>query len=547
MKKYLCTSALSICCSLFCFSQNFIDSNLPIVVFNTGGKTIDSAYYPTVVISMGIIDNGMGNRNHLSDPFTYTGNIQIKTHGNSTMWYPKKSWNITTVNSSNQNLDISLMGMPKEHDWVFKASYEDKSFVRDEVAFKIFTGMGHYASRLKYFELVVDGNYRGLYQAEEKIKRGKERVNVSKLKANDLSGDSLSGGYLVSIDRLKIGDQGWTSQYPSNATNDSANIYLYDYPKPDSMPQVQKDYIHHLFDKFETVVQSSYWNNADSGYVKYINDTSFIDKFLIEEISRNTDGYRLKAWFYKNKDSKGDGKIHAGPIWDYAIGWGNCAFSGGDNPWWWQYQENYYQNFIPFWWRKILTDNNFQNKLQCRYRYLRSNILNQSYLYANIDSFATYLNEAQIRNFQRWPIMGQNVFPNPQPPSPDYAGEISRLKWWINERINWFDTYIPGMCSNATIVNNSPNSTAINVYPNPFTNNFNVAYRVSPEYCNDGKAQVVIELFNILGDRVSLWFTDRATGAYAEELSELQIPPGMYTMKLSINNKTFSKKIVKTE
>ncbi len=525
-------------------AQNFTDSNLPIILFSTSGHNIDAEYSPTYIIWMGVIDNGIGQRNHVNDPFKYTGLIKIHTHGNSTMWLPKKAWNVTTINPAHDNLDTTLLGLPSEHDWVFKASYQDKTFLRDEVSFKIFKEMGHYASRIHYFELVVDGDYRGVYQLEEKIKHDKNRVNIAKLKPTDISGDDLTGGYIVSIDRLKPGDQGWTSLYPSNTAQDSGNTYVYDYPKPDSMPQVQKDYIHHLFDKFETVMQGSNWNNPDSGYAKYINIESFVDKFLIEELSRNTDGYRLKDFFYKNKDSKGDGRIHAGPVWDYDIAWDNCSYSGGANPYWWQYPLGYQQNFIPFWWRKLLTDDNFKNAIKCRYQLLRLTTLSKTYLYANIDSFAVYLNESQQRNFQRWPIMGQPVYPNPTPPSPDYTSEIGRLKWWISERLNWLDAYMPGTCITTGTEDPAP-LAAVEVYPNPFAQDIRLFYSVYPG--SSGKAKVNVELVNMVGEVVLDQTDEKDHGRYEEDIPAVRLPAGVYTLKLTVDHASVTKKIIKVD
>src|SRR5438874_2306239 len=120
MKKYLFTSALCVTFCSFCFPQNFTDSNLPIIVLSAGSSQhIDDPYTPAYIIWMGVIDNPTG-RNRLGDPYTYTGLIKIKVHGNSTQWFPKKAWNVTTVNSAIKSMDTTLLGLPSEHDWVFK-------------------------------------------------------------------------------------------------------------------------------------------------------------------------------------------------------------------------------------------------------------------------------------------------------------------------------------------------------------------------------------------------------------------------------------------
>ncbi len=202
MKKKLLLSAII---SLFlfrissnAFSQTFSSSNLPIVVINTSGQPIDNVNNNKYVVWMGIIDNGIGNRNNLSDPFNgYSGNVEIQLHGSSTLYLPKKSYGITTLDASKQKKDVSIFGFPIEHDWVLKGLYQDKTFLRDDLVFKMFIEMGHYSSHSKFFELVVDGDYRGVYEAEEKVKRDSSRVNISKLKLTDIMGDKLTGGYII--------------------------------------------------------------------------------------------------------------------------------------------------------------------------------------------------------------------------------------------------------------------------------------------------------------------------------------------------------------
>jgi hypothetical protein len=154
-------------------SQTFSDSNLPIVVINTFGQDLDGAWLD-IIVDMGVIDNGPGQRNHLTDPFNnFNGKVEIRLQGSSTTQLPKKSYRVTTLGPNMQKTNVPLMGLPPEEDWIFKALYQDKSFLRDEVAFNMFNQMGHYASKVRFFELVVNGDYRGVYELEEKIKHDK--------------------------------------------------------------------------------------------------------------------------------------------------------------------------------------------------------------------------------------------------------------------------------------------------------------------------------------------------------------------------------------
>lgn len=538
MKKYILFLGIN-CFHLFkVHSQNFSSSNLPIVLINTGGQYIDTAYQ-TFIVWMGIIDNGPGNRNYITDPpNNFNGDIEIELHGSSSLWFPKKSYKITTLNSAHQHINMPLLGMPEEEDWIFNAPYQDKTFLRDPLAFRIFNQMGHYSSRGKFFELVINGDYKGVYEMQEKIKRNQFRVDISKLKNTEISGDDLTGGYIIKLDKWLPGEEGWYSNYNSNLTNDSANYFLYHYPKADSLVQVQKDYIKNHFHHFENVLRSSYFSDPDSGYRKYIDVPSFIDFFITNEISKNVDGYRTSTFLYKDRDSKG-GKLHCGPLWDFDLAWDNASYNGGHNTYGWQYQYFPYDWFVPFWWWQLMSDNSFKNELKCRYQSLRTTTLSYNSLYQYIDSMALYLDESQARNFTKWPILGQAIYPNPNPVPTSYTGEISVLKNWLWQRLVWLDSNMPGTCD-VGIASNDSQQNSIHTFPNPFMNTFNINYNI------DTNTNIKIELLNTLGDELQIVFEgNKSKGNYEEEVSAQQLPAGIYIVKLSLDKQVYYQKMIK--
>lgn len=539
-KKLLFIFSYVLCIGISSSAQNFTDSNLPIVVINTYGQLIDTAYLPQKV-GMGIIDNGMGNRNYLFNPYNnFLGDVELKLRGTSSLGFPKKSYKVTTLDSLDQKANVSLLGMPAENDWVLKGIYPDKTLFRDELSFWIYTQMGHYSSRSRFFELVVDSTYKGVYCMLEKIKRDKFRVDISGLLPTDTSGDNLTGGYIIKVDKFVPGEEGWFSNYPSNATHDSANYFLFEYPKPDSMLPVQKDYIKGFFDKFENTLASAWWNNVDSGYSKYINVPSFIDNFIINEVSRNVDGYRSSSFFYKDKDTKGDGKLHSGPVWDFDIAWNNCYYNGGNNPTGWQYQQFAYDHFVPFWWWQMMSDTGFTKQLKCRYMELRETILSGNKLFQHIDSIAAYLNESQARNFTKWPILGQYVEPNPSPIPETYEEEIGSLKNFIIQRLAWLDANMPGACPSITVPESIVEENSIHTFPNPFVSNFYISYRLP----QDGK--VKISVMNMIGEEVALLYSgEKTAGSYYEEFSTTRLPVGAYLVRLNADNMVAYQKLVK--
>jgi subtilisin-like proprotein convertase family protein len=444
---------------------NFQSSNLPIVKINTNGQTIPDD--PKITARMEIIDNGPGIRNYLSDTAAYSGFIGIERRGSSSQGFPKLSYGVETRDSAGNNLNVSLLGMPAENDWILNANYTDKSLMRNVITYELSRSMGYYATRSRYCELFLNGAYRGVYIFSEKIKRDNDRLDMANLTPNDTVGDELTGGYLLKIDKTTGSSTGgWTTLFPPPNGGPLPSIQ-YEDPDGNQLLPVQQQYIKAYCDSFETALQGPAFTNPATGYRNFIELNSWIDYFLLTELSKNVDGYRISTFFYKEKDSDG-GKLRMGPVWDYDIAWGNADYFGGDNPSGYAYQfpSNTDGNQVPFWWSRLNQDPFFRNAVRCRWNQLRSNLLSTANLHAWIDSVAFYLDEGQTRNFQQWPILGVYVWPNPSPIPPDYPGVIQELKNWISNRATWMDANLPGVCSGAGL-DDMITMNNVYAYPNP--------------------------------------------------------------------------------
>ena len=127
---------------------------------------------PKVPARMGLIDNGEGVRNNLSDPFNaYDGAIGIELRGSSSMFFPKKSYTVETRDDQGKDRDVELLGLPEEEDWVLHGPYSDKSLMRNVLTYELARRLGSYASRTRFVEVVLNGGYVGVYVLMEKIKR----------------------------------------------------------------------------------------------------------------------------------------------------------------------------------------------------------------------------------------------------------------------------------------------------------------------------------------------------------------------------------------
>ncbi|MCK5076296.1 MAG: CotH kinase family protein, partial [Calditrichia bacterium] len=447
MKLYLFILISFITISQLIAQVNFTSSNLPILVINTNGQEIPDE--PKIEADLGIIYNGNGVRNYITDPFNnYNGKIGIELRGSSSQSYPKKQYAMETRDISGENLNVSLLGMPEENDWVLYAPYSDKSLMRNVLSYKMANDLGWYASRTRYCELVLNGDYRGVYVLMEKIKRDNNRVDIKKLDPEDIAGNNLTGGYIIKIDKLE-GEEtdGWHSDFPPYPGAWQQIYYQYHYPKGSSIVWQQQNYIQNYIFQFESMMDGENYTHLFNGYYDFINFNSFVDFFILNEIGKNIDGYRLSTFLYKDRDSEG-GELHIGPIWDYNLAFGNVDFYDGSNIQNWQVDFNISSdmNQIPFWWGKLMDDPVFLNKIVSRWFELRADILNTNSILNFIDEVADSLEESQTRNFIRWPILGHYVWPN------DYIGdtyndEVLYLKTWLFSRLYWIDNTFPEIYS----------------------------------------------------------------------------------------------------
>ena len=336
----------------------------------------------------------------------YDGPIGIKLRGNSSLGFNQKKYTIELRDQQGREVDAPLLGMPAHSDWVLLAPYLDVSAVRDPLAFQLWRDMGHWAPRTRIVELTLNGEYRGIYILSEAIKRGADRVNIAKLKKNDVAGRDLTGGYLLRIDTFNDDDATFTSKVPGigegNMTSDV--IWSCIYPKKKKLQPEQLAYIQHYVDTVEQVIQSEGFADPLTGYARYIDVPSFVDYFIHTELSLNVDGYKRSAYFYKEKqnaDGTG-GKLVAGPVWDYNLAYGNANFANADNPEAWCY-EGASNNPTPALWQRLLQDPAFRKAVKVRYKALRKGALSNKAINAYIDRHARLMAPCTSRHFEKYP------------------------------------------------------------------------------------------------------------------------------------------------
>ena len=410
---------------------NYTESNLPIISINTYGEDIPDE--PRIDAYMGIINNNSGT-NNINDPFNdYNGKITIEKRGNSSQEQEKPPYRFETVDNNGENNNVKLLGLPEENDWILYAPWSDKSLLRNVLIYSLSNEMGRYAPRSKFVELYLNNEYRGVYVLMEKIKRDKNRVAISSLDPNSNFGDNLTGGYILKFDWAETGDNngGFFSLIDGMR-------YNYHYPKPDEISSEQENYIQSYINSYENIMNSNKYN-SEEGYSSFIDIGSFVDFVILQEISRNVDAYGLSTYIYKDKESINN-KLTAGPIWDFNHGFGNCDYYKAWETVGWNISYTYNDmDQRAFWWLKLWNDDNFQEMIKDRYKLLRESTLSTNNINTLIDQYVFKLGTSVNKNFTKWPILGEYIWPNKQV-FDTYQEEIIYLKTWINNRLTWMDS-----------------------------------------------------------------------------------------------------------
>jgi hypothetical protein len=489
---------------------------------------------------MDIKYNGPGNITYVSDSANvYSGRIGIEIRGATSSGYPQKPFNIETRDSAGHNNNVSLLGMPKDNDWVLISNYGDRSLMRNLLPHILFREMGNYSPRFELCEVLIDSNYKGIYLFGEKIKRDNNRVHIANLTPADTLGDALTGGYMLQQNYWDPSNSFQSNYSPINYPGLDIH-FLYEYPKPPGIRPAQKAYIAAYVDSLETALYSAEFADTSIGYRKYLDTKSFIDYFLVNEVARNADGFKKSIFYYKNKNSNG-GKLKAGPVWDFDWAWKNISacsmFAGFDGSGWAHHVNDCGQQDINSseWYIRMLQDSTFRNELRCTYESYRKTMLDTSHIFNYIDSTGLRVINAQARHFYKWPILGEAVAaPETGPLATTYYGELDSLKSWIGTRLHWLDANIPGLCTTTSGIADHGSGPAVTCFPNPTDNQLTISI---PGQLTGSR----FNIYNVLGKNMQ-------SGRLLSESTHIPTahwPSGMYLLRVGAAEPFTTIKIIK--
>ena len=422
-------------------AQILTESNLPIVVIETdGGVPIPDE--PRVYGNMKIIWHQDGSRNYLTDInnpqfLNYDGRISIETRGSTSQAIEKKPYGLTTLLPDDvSNNNVSILGMPEENDWILNNLAFDKTCMRDVLSYELYELMGNYATRRKYCEVMVNGDYKGLYVFLEKIKVDKNRVNIEKMDESCNAFPEVTGGYITKADKTTGGDPvAWTmvSNYSWAEV-----AYIHHYPKPQLITDAQHEYIKSVFFDFDEAAVA-HDESLVTGYPSIIDIPSFIDYMLITEYISNPDGYVHSTFFHKERN----GKLRAGPLWDsnFALGFDEWGITSEHDVWQFHNGSNEGSRF----WYELFNSPTYRCYLAKRWEELTQpgQPLNVEFVNNRIDEIETEIVEGIYHDQQRWNLLW------------GHSAEVEGMKNWIQLRADWMSSNI-GSCEDCSDVDVPP-------------------------------------------------------------------------------------------
>ncbi len=417
-----------------------ICSHLPIIKIDTngqkmpgepilvarGGKTLEYTMSETgeetIVSKLSIVDNKDKN-NHEEDTPQISSDIRIRIRGNSSRHFEKKGYIIKLITHEGLNNPQSVMGMDAHHEWALHGPYLDKTLIRNYICYNMAGEIMGYAPNVRFCELILNGEYQGLYLMTETITAGKEGARLE-LSVNKK--DNQFSGYLLRLDRGSNTELKNIATFSDYTYKSESKINIV-YPGNDNLTPELASGICADFSEFEKVLYSYDYDNDEVGYEKYIDVNSFIDYFLINEFASNYDAGSKSTYVYKGVD----GKLHM-CVWDF-----NNAF---DN-----YQENETSHRVfsiqdGLWYDMLFKDEEFVEKVINRYYELEEKYLNEEYMNEYIDSVLEYLGPAIERNFERW---GHTFLPewdrlfDFHRNLHSHEDAVNQLKWYIKNRHEW--------------------------------------------------------------------------------------------------------------
>jgi hypothetical protein len=374
----------------------------------------------------------------LSSPATFSARAAVRIRGQTSASFDQKSYRVEFRDAAGMDVDMPLGGLPPQSDFALHAPYVDKSLLRNAFVYDLGPSMGLLAPRIAFAELylnpqtrpVAEQDYRGFYVIIETIKNAPRRLNLEQLDPTDVGLPAIQGGYILKFE-LDVAEP------PLIACNGRGASCFQDLEldDPDPATAEQAAYIQSHVQAFHAALLGQNFADPVAGYAAFVDVQSFVDYFVLQEFVRNLDAYIRSLFLHKSRN----GKIVAGPLWDYNL-MGGTGLDNSNNPiegFQYEVDRNGDANG---WFQRLMQDPAFEQRVRTRYRELRGGVLSDAGIDARLERLAARLGPAAARHFARWPILTQrqlSFFTGPI--DATWEGQVDSLSSWLKRRAAWLD------------------------------------------------------------------------------------------------------------
>jgi hypothetical protein len=349
---------------------------------------------------------------------------RIKVRGSSSAQYPKKQFSVK-LRAEDSKLEVGLLGMARASSWVLGGPYADKTLIKNALGLAQGRQLFPYAPQMRWVELILNGDYHGVYNLTEKIERAKNKVDIPSVK---------EGGFIVKVDA-------GASPY---VESEQGTKYTLVYPEEDDNDNEASAPVMEGLAEWLSAFEASL---STENYTDYVYVESFIDYFLQEELWKNIDGFRKSMYLYRGADHK----VHMGPSWDFDLGAAGVNFYGGTQVEGWRHASLHFW-FIADpvnWFNQLLRHPEYRQKVVARWRELRKPgaLFSDDRIRSMIDENVQILNKGPAsRNFSRWKVIDRPLFPviylTVFPMYDSWEGEVARSQQFLLDRAAWIDANI---------------------------------------------------------------------------------------------------------
>jgi hypothetical protein len=426
-------------------------SDLPLLLVEGygGGKPEDREVFAEMAL---LVFEPVDGEAALSNPASLATRGGYHLRGQSSASFEQAPYRVELWDGASQDADYPLLGMPAESDWALIGPYVDRSLIRNAFVYDLGRDMGLPAPRYAFAEVYINqadralepGDYQGIYMLTETIKNQKDRLDLAQLEEGDVSPEQISGGYIFKFEwaaseeptlacsgSAPLGGGGRGGPMPPGGGANAGTCWTdLEVADPDPLAPSQAQYLTDYVQQFHDALHAS----SFAEYSRDIDVPSFVDVFIVNELTRNLDAYTRSAYYYKDRDQP----LHAGPLWDFNLtlgaGFGTSLEVAG-----WQFEQ---RNVASDWYRILGADPEFMARVSQRWQELRASLLSEAALGQRIDALVAPLAAAAGRDFQRWPVadVAQGIFQIPTDPTWD--GQVQAIRDWLGERLAWLDSQL---------------------------------------------------------------------------------------------------------